>query len=251
MTTGMRISELARRSGVPASTLRYYGQLGLLPADRTAAGYRLYDEAAHQRLMFIEAAKRLRLPLPAIADLLAVWQSDACRAVKDQLRPLLDERLTDTTAAITELQSLRDTLTEARSRLDELPDRDHRCDPECACLLDQRDRVTAGAALPVVDPGPPTCSLGSGEYRDRIAAWHDLLADVHVAPIADGFVATLPLAHASALTDLIVAEQSCCSFLKFTVTFTSTDARVTVTGPADAQPLIATLSSTATKELHP
>jgi len=94
MTTGMRISELARRSGVPASTLRYYGQLGLLPADRTAAGYRLYDEAAHQRLMFIEAAKRLRLPLPAIADLLAVWQSDACRAVKDQLRPLLDERLT-------------------------------------------------------------------------------------------------------------------------------------------------------------
>ncbi|OPX08310.1 hypothetical protein B1790_19555 [Mycobacterium sp. AT1] len=244
----MRISELARRSGVPASTLRYYGQLGLLPADRTPAGYRLYDEAAHQRLMFIEAAKRLRLPLPAIADLLIVWQSDACRAVKDQLRPLLDQRLTDTTAAITELQSLREHLAEARTRLDELPDRDHRCDPECAFLLDQRDRV---AALPIADPGPPTCSLDSGEYRDRIAAWHDLLAHAHVAPIADGFVATLPLAHASALTDLIVAEQSCCSFLRFTVTFPGTDARVTVTGPADAQPLIAALSSPAIQEVRP
>jgi MerR family transcriptional regulator, copper efflux regulator len=247
MTTGMRISELARRSGVPASTLRYYGQLGLLPADRTAAGYRLYDEAAHQRLMFIEAAKRLRLPLPAIADLLAVWQSDACRAVKNQLRPLLDERLTDTAAAITELQSFSRHLAQARTRLDELPDRDHRCDPECAFLLDQRDRV---AELPVVDSGPQQCSLDDGKYRDRIAAWHDLLADAHVAPIADGFVATLRLVHASALTDLIVAEQSCCPFLQFTVTFTGTDARVTVTGPDDAQSLIAALASTAIKELH-
>lgn len=253
MTTAMRISELARRSGVPASTLRYYGQLGLLPADRTPAGYRLYDEAAHQRLMFIEAAKRLRLPLPTIADLLAVWQSDACRAVKDQLRPLLDQRLTDTTAAITELQSLREALTEARTRLDALPDRDHRCDPECAFLLDQRDRVTvtAAPALPIADPGPPTCSLDSKEYHDRIAAWQDLLADAHVAPIADGFVANLALAHASALTSLIVAEQSCCSFLRFTVMFTSTDARVTVTGPADAQPLIAALSSPAAQEVRP
>ncbi|WP_455013358.1 MerR family transcriptional regulator [Mycobacterium antarcticum] len=34
--TAMQISELSRRSGVPASTLRYYGQIGLLPADRTA-----------------------------------------------------------------------------------------------------------------------------------------------------------------------------------------------------------------------
>lgn len=234
---------------MPASTLRYYGQLGLLPADRTAAGYRLYGEDSHQRLMFIEAAKRLRLSLPAIADLLAIWQSDACRAVKDQLRPLLSERLAEATAAIAELQSLRDQLVEARSRLDELPDRDHRCDPDCAFLLDQRDRA---AALPIVDAVPlPRCTLGSEEHRERIAAWHDLLADAHVITTADGFVTTLSLAQASTLTDLIVAEQSCCSFLQCTATFTGTDVRLTITGPTNAQPLIAELSSATAKELRP
>lgn len=245
----MRISELSRRSGVPASTLRYYGQLGLLPADRTAAGYRVYDESAHQRLMFIEAAKRLRLSLPAIADLLTIWQSDACRAVKDQLRPLLGERLAETNAAITELASLRDQLAGAQIRLDELPDRDHRCDPNCTFLLDHRNPV---AVLPLVDMPPPTsCSLGGHEYRDRIAAWQDLLAHAQVAPTGDGIVATLPLGQAAALTDVIVAEQSCCSFLQFTVTFTSTHVRLTVAGPADAQSLIAELSRVAAKEAHP
>lgn len=58
--TALRISELARRTAVPASTLRYYGQVGLLPAARTPAGYRIYDEPAQQRLTFNETAKRLR-----------------------------------------------------------------------------------------------------------------------------------------------------------------------------------------------
>lgn len=242
----MRISELSRRSEVPASTLRYYGQLGLLPAERTAAGYRVYDERARERLMFIEAAKRLRLSLPAIADLLTVWQSDACRAVKQQLRPLLRERLAETNATITELESLRDQLADAQCRLDELPDRDQRCDPNCAFLLDHHKPV---AVLPRVDmPTPTSCSLGGQEYRDRLATWHEMLADTRVTPTADGFVATLALAQAAALTDAIVAEQSCCSFLQFTVTFMSTHIELSVAGPADAQSLIADLSGGATKE---
>ncbi|MBJ7384883.1 MAG: MerR family transcriptional regulator [Mycolicibacterium sp.] len=244
--TAMRISDLSRRSGVPASTLRYYGQLGLLPAERTPSGYRVYDESAHERLMFIEAAKRLRLSLPAIADLLAVWQSDACRAVKDQLRPLLGERLAETDARITELASLREQLTFAQIRLDELPDRDHRCDPNCAFLVDKDDPV---AVLPLVDmPTPSSCSLGGQEYRDRVAAWHDVLADARATPTDDGFVATLSLAQAAALTELIVAEQFCCSFLEFVVAFTSTHVQLTVAGPADAQSLIAEFLGVAAKE---
>lgn len=246
--TAMRISELSRRSGVPASTLRYYGQLGLLPADRTAAGYRLYDEDAHQRLLFIEAAKRLQLSLPAIADLLAVWQSDACRAVKDQLRPLLGERLAEANTAIAELQSLRNQLVSAQTRLDELPDRDHRCDPNCAFLLDVHEPVSS---LPLVDSPPSaSCSLDDHDYRARIAAWHDLLADAQVAYTADGFIATLAIDQAPAMTDLIVAERSCCSFLQFTATFTGANVRLTVTGPADTQPLIVELSTVVEKERH-
>jgi len=40
----MRIGELAERAGTSARTLRYYEQQGLLPARRTANGYRDYDE---------------------------------------------------------------------------------------------------------------------------------------------------------------------------------------------------------------
>jgi DNA-binding transcriptional MerR regulator len=54
--TSLRISELATRTGVPATTLRFYETAGLLPAERTASGYRVYGEDAVQRLSFISSA---------------------------------------------------------------------------------------------------------------------------------------------------------------------------------------------------
>lgn len=39
--TSYRISQLAERSGVPATALRFHEDTGLLPADRTPAGYRV------------------------------------------------------------------------------------------------------------------------------------------------------------------------------------------------------------------
>jgi hypothetical protein len=62
----------------------------------------------------------------------------ACRTVKHRLRPLLDDRLADADAALGELYQLREQLAAARTRLDELPDLDHRCDPNCAFLFDVR-----------------------------------------------------------------------------------------------------------------
>lgn len=43
---GLKVSELAARSRVPATTLRFYEQEGLLPAERTPPGYWVYDDAA-------------------------------------------------------------------------------------------------------------------------------------------------------------------------------------------------------------
>ncbi|WP_435107093.1 MerR family transcriptional regulator [Nocardiopsis synnemataformans] len=68
----MRVSELAERSGVPASTLRYCEERGLLPAQRSPAGYRLYDQRALERLAFITAAKQLGLDLDEIGELTAI-----------------------------------------------------------------------------------------------------------------------------------------------------------------------------------
>jgi MerR-like DNA binding protein len=80
-----RISQLADRVGIPATTLRFYEKIGLLPSQRTAAGYRVYDDAAADRLHFIAAGKNLGLPLDQIRGLLSVWESGACRDVRDEL----------------------------------------------------------------------------------------------------------------------------------------------------------------------
>lgn len=65
----VRISQLAERAGVAASTLRFCESEGLLPAERSEAGYRLYDGISVQRLGFIRAGKRVGLPLEEIRDL--------------------------------------------------------------------------------------------------------------------------------------------------------------------------------------
>ena len=51
----MKIGELAERSGIPASTIRYYEREGLLPkAQRGANGYRVYQASALDRLDLIQ-----------------------------------------------------------------------------------------------------------------------------------------------------------------------------------------------------
>src|SRR5689334_17498826 len=67
----LTIGELANRTGLRTSALRYYEDQGLLePAERTAAGYRLYDESAEQTVRFIQRAQRLGFSLTDIGLLL-------------------------------------------------------------------------------------------------------------------------------------------------------------------------------------
>lgn len=50
----MTVHEVSRRTGVSVRTLQYYDKMGLLPPTaRTEAGYRLYDDAALERLQQI------------------------------------------------------------------------------------------------------------------------------------------------------------------------------------------------------
>ncbi|MFD4743412.1 MerR family transcriptional regulator [Streptomyces virginiae] len=55
--SALRISQLAERSGVPASTPRFYETAGLLPVERTPSGYRRYGPDAVERLGSISSAK--------------------------------------------------------------------------------------------------------------------------------------------------------------------------------------------------
>jgi MerR family copper efflux transcriptional regulator len=64
--SGYRISQLAERTGAPATTVRYHEREDLLPAARTAAGYRVYTDADVDRVGFICATQHLGLPLDRV-----------------------------------------------------------------------------------------------------------------------------------------------------------------------------------------
>ncbi|WP_216905365.1 heavy metal-responsive transcriptional regulator [Synechococcus sp. CCY 0621] len=73
VNTGMKIGVLAGRSGLPVKTLRFYEDLGLLPAiGRSEGGYRLFAEESLRRLEFIRRLKTLGLSLEEIQGCLAV-----------------------------------------------------------------------------------------------------------------------------------------------------------------------------------
>jgi DNA-binding transcriptional MerR regulator len=68
----MRVGELARRSGVPATAIRYYEKLGLLArASRSSSGYREYPKEALDQLALIRRAKELGFTLREVRGLLA------------------------------------------------------------------------------------------------------------------------------------------------------------------------------------
>jgi DNA-binding transcriptional MerR regulator len=71
-TALMRIGDLARRSGVPVRTIRFYADAGLVPeAARSESGYRLFDTDALARLGLVRTLRELGVDLAAIARVLA------------------------------------------------------------------------------------------------------------------------------------------------------------------------------------
>lgn len=63
----MTVNEVSKRTGVSIRTLQYYDKIGLLrAAGRTEAGYRLYDDAALERLQQILLFRELEFPLKDI-----------------------------------------------------------------------------------------------------------------------------------------------------------------------------------------
>ena len=140
-----RISELARRTGVPPSTLRFYEQAGLLPAARTGSGYRIYGEDAVRRLEFIGSAKQLGLPLEEIRDLLDAWERGVCADVRVRLRPLVAERIAEAERRIAELTAFAARLAAVHEELGG-PAPASACGPGCGCV-------------PAEPPGPVLVSL--------------------------------------------------------------------------------------------
>lgn len=133
----MRIAEVARRSGVSSSALRFYESEGLIVAERGANGYRDYGDDVLDRLAFIQSAKHLDLSLPEIAELLRVVGTESCTEVRETVRPKLEERLRELDLRLAGLQRLRERLVRATDEVSACPDSGERCRTQCA--LHHRD----------------------------------------------------------------------------------------------------------------
>ncbi|MFE4534614.1 MerR family transcriptional regulator [Streptomyces scopuliridis] len=253
--TSMRISQLAERSGVPATTLRFYESAGLLPAGRTPAGYRLYGEDAVDRLAFIGAAKHLGLPLEEIGGLLQVWQAGACKEVKADLRPRIAARLAEAEARAAELAAFTASLHGALAHLDALPDRTSRCDPECG-FLSPAPAADGGQPVDVVlAPGRRPAEEGAERWRtasvacsltgvgphERTVQWREALDGATRAPVPEGLRLTLPVARTAQVAELAAAEQQCCPFFDFRLHLDGSFLHLEVRAPADAAALLADL----------
>jgi MerR family redox-sensitive transcriptional activator SoxR len=110
METTLPIAEIARRSGVRASALRFYEERGLIRAERSTGGQRRFPRSTLRRIAFILSAQKVGLSLDEIAaDLARLPDGRAPTKADWQMLSAgwgrrIDER-------IAELQSLRDGLT--------------------------------------------------------------------------------------------------------------------------------------------
>ena len=67
MSDIMTITDVAKRSGVASSALRFYESRGLIASERTGSGHRRYPRAVLRRIAFIVFAQKIGLSLDEIA----------------------------------------------------------------------------------------------------------------------------------------------------------------------------------------
>lgn len=109
----MKIGDLARQSGCPAATIRYYERERLLPAPARSAGdYRLYGAEHIERLSFIRHCRSLDMSLDEIRALLKF--RDAPDRDCGEVNALLDEHIGHVAARIAELRRLERQLRALR-----------------------------------------------------------------------------------------------------------------------------------------
>lgn len=82
----MTVQEVSKLTGLTIRTLRYYDAIGLL--EPTEAGYRLYDEAALERIQEILLFRELEFPLKEIRRILATPGFDRKKALEQQIQLL-------------------------------------------------------------------------------------------------------------------------------------------------------------------
>src|SRR5262249_54917099 len=105
----MTIGQLARRSGISTSAIRFYERTGLIRAEgRTDGNYRYFDSGAEERLHFIRAAQASGLSLEDIR-ILCRFDDGATRPCRD-VQAIIDLRLKEVTQQMRHLRHIQKVL---------------------------------------------------------------------------------------------------------------------------------------------
>ncbi len=103
------IGSVARKSGIPVKTIRYYEGLGLLKTTgRTEGGFRLFSPDVFSRLTFIKRSQSLGLSLAEIQEFLTIH--DQGELPCDQVQLKLKSKLVEVDRQIQQLQHLKHEL---------------------------------------------------------------------------------------------------------------------------------------------
>jgi MerR family redox-sensitive transcriptional activator SoxR len=111
VTESLTIGEVAARSGVATSALRFYQERGLIRSERTSAGHRRYPRSAIRRVAFIVFAQRVGLTLEEVRDELAKLPENRVPERSDWAK-LSSRWTTRIDERIAELERLRAGLTQ-------------------------------------------------------------------------------------------------------------------------------------------
>ena len=105
----MNIKDVAAKAGLPAKTIRYYEEIGLITPLRQDNGYRHFREGDLHKLAFIGRARSLGFTIEECRALLALYE-DRDRASAD-VKALAAAHLTRIEAKLIELQAMKRTLS--------------------------------------------------------------------------------------------------------------------------------------------
>lgn len=104
----MNISQVSERAGLPAKTIRYYEDIGMIKPARGANGYRSFSQDDLHRLAFIGRARSLGFGIEDCRGLLALY-NDRDRASAD-VKAIAQTHLSEIDRKLSELTEMRKTL---------------------------------------------------------------------------------------------------------------------------------------------
>jgi len=104
----MNIGTVANKSGLPAKTIRYYEDIGLIKPDRDTNGYRAFAQSDLHKLTFLGRARSLGFSIPECRALITLYE-DQSRASAD-VKAIARQHLVQISVKIRELEEMQQTL---------------------------------------------------------------------------------------------------------------------------------------------